>query len=89
MSSSFIGKHYIRIPVAEPSVIGAITTMFERDGIGVARASATWAKGASTFSQVKVLTHACDTGKMNKLLASVKAQGLTKGDFVLLRVGSA
>jgi len=89
VSPSFTGKHYIRIPVAEPSVIGAITTMFERDCIGVARASATWAKGASTFSQVKVLTHACDTGKMNKLLASVKAQGLAKGDVVLLRVGSA
>ena len=89
MAPNFIGKHYVRIPVAEPSVIGAITTMCERDGVGVARASATWAKGASTLSQVKVLTHACDTGKMNKLLASVKAQGLTKGDVVLLRVGSA
>ena len=27
VAPSFTGKHYVRIPVAEPSVIGAITTI--------------------------------------------------------------
>ena len=89
VKAPFSGKHYVRFPVAEPSAIGAITTIFERDGIGVARASATWAKGASTLSHVKVLTHACDASKLAKTIATVKAQNVTKNDATCLRVVNA
>src|SRR5581483_9947940 len=37
-------KHYVRVPVADPSAIGVITSVLERSGIGVTRASAQWAK---------------------------------------------
>lgn len=86
--AEFTCKHYVRIPVAEPSSIGAITTVFEREGAGLARASAAWAKGPASLSQVKVLTHACDAGRVAKALGAVKAQGLAKGDAVVLRVES-
>jgi homoserine dehydrogenase len=85
----FIGKHYVRFPVADPSEIGAITTVFERDGVGVARASASWGKGASGVSQVKVLTHGCLGEKVAKAVATVRAQGIGKGDAFVLRVSNA
>jgi homoserine dehydrogenase len=37
-------KHYLRFVVSDPSAIGAIATVLERNGVGVLRAAAVWAK---------------------------------------------
>ena len=55
---SYSGKHYLRFTVGNPSAIGPITTVLERNGVSVARAAAVWAKGESAQHQVRVLTHA-------------------------------
>src|SRR5579863_90143 len=57
-AGSYSGKHYLRFVVGNPSAIGPITTVLERNGVNVARAAAVWAKGESAQHQVRVLTHA-------------------------------
>ena len=51
-------RHYLRFTVGDPSAIGPITTMLERNQVGVARAAAVWARNDSGKHQVRVLTHA-------------------------------
>jgi len=49
---------YLRFSVADPSTIGRITTILERNRVGVARAAAVWAKNGFARHQVRVLTQA-------------------------------
>ena len=49
-------KHYLRFVVGDPSAIGPITTVLERNGVNVARAAAVWAKGESADHQVRAST---------------------------------
>jgi len=51
-------KHYLRFVVSDPSAIGAISTVLERNGIGVVRATAVWAKSETGQHHVRLLTDA-------------------------------
>ena len=51
-------RHYLRFTVGSPSDIGSITTILERNRVGVARAAAVWARSDSGKHQVRVLTNA-------------------------------
>ncbi len=79
-------RHYLRFPVSDPSAIGPVTNILERNGIGIARAAAVWAKSASAQNQVRVLTHACCRSAVETSLHHVSASGLEKGKSIALRV---
>jgi homoserine dehydrogenase len=80
------GQHYLRFPVQEPSAIGAISTVLERNGIEVQRAAATWARNESEPSQVKILTQACSRQALEKALGDIAEQGQLKGKSLALPV---
>jgi len=80
-------KHYLRFAVDDPSAIGTITTVLERNGVGVARAAAVWAKTVASQNQVRVLTHAGSRKAVDGALAEVAAKGIEPGRALVLRVG--
>ena len=80
------GKHYLRFPVDDPSAIAAITTVLERNGIGIARAAAVWAKSASAQNQVRVLTQDCLRSTVETSLRDISTSGVEKGQGIALRV---
>jgi homoserine dehydrogenase len=72
-------KHYLRFVVGDPSAIGPITTVLERNGVSIARAAAVWAKGKSANHQVRVLTHlsprtAIETALRNVALLAMETE---------------
>jgi len=77
---------YLRFTVADPSAIGPITTILERNRIGVARAAALWARSDSGKHQVRLLTHSSSKHAVEASLRDVAAAGLEKGKSVFLRV---
>src|SRR5580698_10634425 len=77
---------YLRFIVADPSAIGPITTILERNRIGVARAAALWARSDSGKHQVRLLTHSSSKHAVEASLRDVAAAGLEKGKSVFLRV---
>jgi homoserine dehydrogenase len=79
-------RHYLRFGVSDPSAIGPITTVLERNRIGVARAAAVWAKGTSTQHQVRVLTQTCPRSTLDASLRDVARLGLAQGKSLTLRV---
>jgi homoserine dehydrogenase len=79
-------RHYVRLPVADPSAIGPITSLLARNGVGVDRAAAIWAKSPGTQSQVRVLTHGCRRASVETALRDVKALALEKGESLALRL---
>jgi homoserine dehydrogenase len=78
-------RHYLRVAVGSPSDIGMITTILERNRVGVGRAAAVWARSDSGKHQVRVLTHA---GSRRAVEAAVRdIAGLVgRGKSVVLRV---
>ncbi len=81
-------RHYLRFTVGNPSDIGLITTILERNRIGVARAAAVWARSDSAQHQVRVLTHDCSRKAVGASLRDIGESGLEKGKSVVLRVGN-
>lgn len=79
-------RYYIRFAVAEPSAIGRITTVFDRNGVEVTRAAAVWARRESTKHQVRVLTHASPRKAIDSALRAVSLLGLETGKNVALRI---
>ena len=79
-------RHYLRFPVSDPSAIGPITNILERNGVGIVRAAAVWAKNASAQNQVRVLTHACCRSAVETSQRDIAASGLEKGKSIALRV---
>ena len=79
-------RHYLRFPVSDPSAIGPITNILERNGVGIVRAAAVWAKNASAQNQVRVLTHACCRSAVETSQRDIAASGLEKGKGIALRV---
>jgi len=79
-------KHYLRFVVESPSAIGPITTILERNGVGVARAAAVWAKSESSQNQVRVLTHAAPQTIIEASLQELARIGVTKTRSIALRV---
>ena len=77
---------YIRFTVGDPSAIGPITTILERNRIGVARAAAVWARGDSGKHQVRLLTHSGSRSAVEASLRDIAGSGLEKGRSIVLRV---
>ncbi len=80
------GKHSLRFPVADPSAIGPITNVLERNGVSVERAAAIWAKNAASQSQVRVLTHACSRAALETALRDVTGLELQRSPALSLRL---
>ena len=72
-------KHYLRFAVGDPSAIGPIATIPERNGIGVARAAAVWAKGLCAQHQVRVLTYTCPRSTVETALREIAGLGIETG----------
>jgi homoserine dehydrogenase len=79
-------RHYLRFTVEDPSAIGPITTILERNRVGVAGAAAVWARSDSAKHQVRVLTHASLRKLVEASLCDIAGSGLAKGKSVVLRV---
>jgi homoserine dehydrogenase len=79
-------RHYLRFTVADPSAIGPITTILERNRVGVARAEAVWARSDSGNHQVRVLTHGCSRKDVEASLRHIAGSGIEKAKSVVLRV---
>ncbi len=79
-------RHYLRFTVGDPSAIGPITTMLERNQVGVARAAAVWARNDSGKHQVRVLTHAASRKLIEASLCDIAGSGLDARKSVVLRV---
>jgi homoserine dehydrogenase len=83
--TDYHSKHYLRFSVDDPSAIGPITTVLERNGVEVARAAAVWAKGSSTQHQVRIVTHAGSREKLDAALLGI-ADLEPGGKSLVLRV---
>jgi homoserine dehydrogenase len=79
-------RHYLRVTVGSPSDIGSITTILERNRVGVARAAAVWARSDSKKHQVRVLTHACSRMAVETSRRDIAELGIEKSKSVVLRV---
>lgn len=79
-------RHYLRFAVGSPSDIGPITTILERNKIGVARAAAVWARSESGKHQVRVLTHAASRKAVEESRRDIARSGIENGKSVALRV---
>jgi homoserine dehydrogenase len=79
-------RHYLRFTVGSPSDIGSITTILERNRVGVARAAAVWARSDSEKHQVRVLTNACSRNAVEASRRDITGSGLERGKSVVLRV---
>jgi homoserine dehydrogenase len=79
-------RHYLRFTVGNPSAIGPVTTILERNRVGVARAAAVWARNDSGKHQVRVLTHACSRRAVEAARSDIAGSGLEKGKGIVLRV---
>jgi homoserine dehydrogenase len=79
-------KHYLRFAVGDPSAIGPISAVLERNCIGIARAAAVWAKGTSTQHQVRVLTQICPRSALDASLRDVALLGLEQGKTLKVSV---
>jgi homoserine dehydrogenase len=80
------GEHYLRFSVTDPSAIGPITTMLERNGVGVSRAAAVWGKNGSSHHHVRVLTHICTRAKVEGAVRNLRAQVPASGNPLVVRV---
>jgi homoserine dehydrogenase len=78
--------HYVRFMVSDPSAIGPITTILERNQVGVSRAAGVWARNESGKHQVRVLTHAASRKAVEESLRGIAGLGVEKGKSVVLRV---
>ena len=84
--SSGEGRHYLRFPVADPSAIGAITNTLERNGVGIERAAAVWAKNPMTQSQVRILTHECGNDDLQPAMHDIGQLENARGKGMALRL---
>ena len=81
------GKHYLRFVVREPSAIGPITAILERNGAAVARAAAVWSRNGETRHQVRILTHSVPASGITASLQSIVEQGYSDRCLVLRVAG--
>jgi homoserine dehydrogenase len=79
-------RHYLRFAVGDPSDIGPITTILERNKVGVARAAAVWARSDSGKHQVRVLTHAASRNAVEASRHDIAQSGIENGKSLALRV---
>ena len=79
-------SHYLRFSVSDPAAIGPITTILQRNRVGVARAAAVWARNDSAKHQVRLLTHSVSRKAVEASLADIAASGIENGKRMILRV---
>ena len=79
-------RYYLRFMVGNPSDIGPITTILERNRVGVARASAVWARSDSKKHQVRVLTHCCSRKAVEASRRDIAGLGIEQSKGVALRI---
>jgi homoserine dehydrogenase len=79
-------RHYLRFTVGNPSDIGPITTILERNRVEVSRAAAVWARSDSGKHQVRVLSHGCSHQAVETSLRDIAGSGLARGKSMVLRV---
>jgi homoserine dehydrogenase len=79
-------RHYLRFTVGSPSAVGPITTILERNRVGVARAAAVWARSDSGKHKVRVLTHAGSRKAVQASLRDIAGSGIENGKNLVLRV---
>lgn len=79
-------KHYLRFLVSDPSAIGAIATVLERNGVGVVRAAAVWAKSETGQHYVRLLTHSGPRRAVEASLRIIAGMGVEKGKNIVLPV---
>lgn len=80
------GRHYLRFPVNDPSAIGPITRVLDRNGALVDRAAAIWAKSEGSKSQVRILTHACQRAALEKAVGEIAGLDLGGGKSLVMRL---
>ena len=85
-ASDGFSRYYLRFPVADPSAIGAVTNVLERNGVAISAAAAVWAKNESMQHQVRVLTHACPRGLVETSRRDIAGLGVERGKSIALRV---
>ena len=87
-ASSRVGdsSHYLRFAVSDPAAIGPITTILQRNRVGVARAAAVWARNDSAKHQVRLLTHSVSRKAVDASMLDIAASGIENGQRLILRV---
>ena len=80
------GRHYLRFPVADPSAIGPITNVLERNSVRVDRAAAIWAKSPGAQSHVRVLTYNCSRRALESALGDVTGMQPETGRTLSMRL---
>jgi homoserine dehydrogenase len=87
-SSQFDSQRYLRFPVSQPSAIGTITEVFEKYGIRVTKAAATWAKRPGESHEVKLVTLSCAESALNKALQNIAQSGTLNGKWIALSIAA-
>ena len=78
-------RYYLRFDVNDPSAIGPITAVLERNRVGVSRAAAVWARNGSLRHQVRLFADAAPRKLINHAIREVAAIGLTASSGIALR----
>ncbi len=76
-------RYYLRFTVNEPSAIGPITAMLERDGIEVTRAAAVWSRNAAAEHQVRLVTGGASHKGLRGSVQAIVKQGHTTHNLAL------
>jgi homoserine dehydrogenase len=79
-------RFYLRFLVNDPSAIGPITTILERNRISVTRAAAVWSRNGSSQHQVRLFTEVVSRRAVEDALGEISASRLTAGNEVALRL---
>lgn len=83
---SWESRFYLRFSVGDPSAIGSITNVLERDRISVSRAAAVWSRNGSSQHQVRLFTEVVSRKAVDHSLGEVAACGLSVGSGIALRL---
>ncbi|HTZ96523.1 MAG TPA: homoserine dehydrogenase [Terriglobales bacterium] len=78
-------RFYLRFSVSDPSAIGPITTVLERNCVPVRRAAAVWSRSGSSQHQVRLFTEIAARSKVDDSLLEITAAGLSAGNGIALR----
>jgi len=86
IQSNEAAARYLRFPVSNPSAIGPITTILERNGIAITSAAAVWGKNGSDAHQVRMLTNSCPDAVLETALGEVTRQAIGIAPAVSLSI---
>lgn len=78
-------RFYLRFGVHDPSAIGPITTVLERNRIPVMSAAAVWSRNGSSQHQVRMFTEIVSQTAVEASLRQITASGLSMEHGIALR----